>query len=114
MGYRRRRACPAESSQPAAGSESWPRCWLGSARCWRFANAAWRHPWRISVPPDFDPSFQVPNWGWWIVLYFFFGGVTGGVFFAAAWLDLFGDDLDRRAMRLGYLLAFPLVVLSAV
>ena len=64
------------------------------------------------MPPDFNPSFQVPNWGWWIVLYFFFGGVTGGIYFAAAWLDLFGDALDRAAMRLGHLLAFPLILLS--
>lgn len=66
------------------------------------------------MPPDFNPSFQIPNWGWWIVLYFFVGGVTGGVYFAAAWLDLFGDRSDRPAMRLGHLLAFPLIMVSAV
>jgi formate-dependent nitrite reductase membrane component NrfD len=65
------------------------------------------------MPPDFNPSFAVPNWGWWIVLYFFAGGVTGGVYFAAAWLDLFGDAADRPAVRIGHLLAFPLIVLSA-
>ncbi len=62
------------------------------------------------MPPDFNPSFQTPTWGWGIVLYFFFGGVTGGVYFAAAWLDLFGDANDRTAMRLGHLLAFPLIL----
>ena len=66
------------------------------------------------MPPDFNPSYQVPNWGWWIVLYFFFGGVTGGVYFAAAWLDLFGDLRDRAAMRVGHLIAFPLILLSAL
>jgi formate-dependent nitrite reductase membrane component NrfD len=66
------------------------------------------------MPPDFNPSFAAPNWGWWIVLYFFLGGVTGGVYFAAAFLDLFGDANDRAAMRLGYVLAFPLIILSAV
>ncbi len=66
------------------------------------------------MPPDFDPNFQVPNWGWWIVLYFFAGGVTGGVYFAAAWLDLFGDQTDRAAMRLGHVLAFPLILVCAV
>jgi formate-dependent nitrite reductase membrane component NrfD len=65
------------------------------------------------MPADFNPSFQIPNWGWWIVLYFFLGGVTGGVYFAAAWLDLFGDPNDRAAMRLGHLLAFPLIIVSA-
>jgi protein NrfD len=66
------------------------------------------------MPPEFNPSFQSPHWGWWIVLYFFFGGVTGGVYFAAAWLDLFGDVRDRVAIRWGHLLAFPLVILSAI
>ena len=66
------------------------------------------------MPPEFNPSFQVPNWGWWIVLYFFFGGITGGTYFAAAWLDLFGDERDRGAIWLGHLLAFPLLLLCAV
>jgi formate-dependent nitrite reductase membrane component NrfD len=66
------------------------------------------------MPPDFDPSFQIPNWGWWIVLYFFLGGLTGGVYFAAAWLDLFGDSTDRAAMRLGHLIALPLVIVCSV
>jgi len=66
------------------------------------------------MPPDFNPSYQVPNWGWWIVLYFFFGGVTGGIYFAAAWLDLFGDANDRAAIRLGHLLGFPLIIICSV
>lgn len=66
------------------------------------------------MPSDFNPSFASPNWGWWIVLYFFFGGVTGGIYFAAAWLDLFGDPADRAVMRLGHRLAFPLIILSSL
>lgn len=66
------------------------------------------------MPSDFNPSFAPPHWGWWIVLYFFFGGVTGGIYFAAAWLDLFGERSDRGAMRVGYRLAFPLIILSAI
>jgi formate-dependent nitrite reductase membrane component NrfD len=66
------------------------------------------------MPPDFDPNFQAPHWGWLIVMYFFVGGVTGGVYFAAAWLNVFGDEADRFAMRLGYLLALPLLVLCAI
>src|SRR6266496_1283131 len=65
------------------------------------------------MPPDFNPSYQIPSWGWAIVLYFFLGGVTGGVYFAAAWLDLFGDANDRAAVRLGHVLAFPLIIVSA-
>jgi protein NrfD len=66
------------------------------------------------MPPDFDPNFEVPRWGWWIVAYFFVGGIAGGVYFAVAWLDLFGDVNDRAAMRLGYLVAFPLIVVSGL
>lgn len=62
------------------------------------------------MPADFNPSFAAPHWGWWIVLYFFFGGVTGGIYFAAAWLDLFGDAHDRPAIRTGHLVAFPLLL----
>jgi len=66
------------------------------------------------MPPEFNPSFQTPGWGWWIVLYFFVGGITGGMYFAAAFLDLFGDARDRGAIWLGHILAFPLLVLSSV
>jgi protein NrfD len=66
------------------------------------------------VPADFDPNFQIPNWSWWIVLYFFVGGMTGGIYFASAWLDLFGDVTDRAVMRIGHLLALPLIILSAL
>jgi formate-dependent nitrite reductase membrane component NrfD len=66
------------------------------------------------MPPEFNPSFQSPDWAWWIVLYFFVGGITGGVYFAAAWLDLFGDGRDRVTMRLGHLLAFPLIIVCAI
>jgi formate-dependent nitrite reductase membrane component NrfD len=66
------------------------------------------------MPPDFNPSYVTPNWAWWIVLYFFVGGLTGGVYFAAAWLELFGDQSDRAAVRLGHVLAFPLILVSAL
>jgi protein NrfD len=66
------------------------------------------------MPADFNPSFQVPNWGWWIVLYFFLGGITGGILFTASWLRLFGEPADRPAVRLGHLLAFPLILVSAI
>ncbi|MBV9172879.1 MAG: polysulfide reductase NrfD [Chloroflexi bacterium] len=66
------------------------------------------------MPADFNPSFQVPHWGWWIVLYFFLGGITGGILFAASWLNVFGDAGDRPAARLGHLLALPLILVSAV
>jgi formate-dependent nitrite reductase membrane component NrfD len=66
------------------------------------------------MPPDFNPSFAIPRWAWLVVLYFFVGGVTGGLYFAAAWLDLFGDRNDRLAVRIGHILAFPLIIVSAL
>ncbi len=66
------------------------------------------------MPPEFNPSYQSPDWAWWIVLYFFFGGLTGGIYFTAAWLDLFGDEGDRPLLRVAHLLAFPLLLVCAV
>ncbi|MGE5818825.1 MAG: NrfD/PsrC family molybdoenzyme membrane anchor subunit, partial [Deltaproteobacteria bacterium] len=55
-----------------------------------------------------------PDWGWLIVLYFFFGGLAGGCYFLAPLIDLFGRPEDRPLARLGYYIAFPCVILSAL
>jgi formate-dependent nitrite reductase membrane component NrfD len=55
-----------------------------------------------------------PHWGWWIILYFFFGGLAAGSYFIATLLELVGDPRDDDAVRLGYRLAFPLVVLCGL
>ena len=55
-----------------------------------------------------------PHWRWWIVLYFFFGGLAGGCYFLAALIDLLGRPADRPLARLGYYIAFPLVVLCGL
>ena len=55
-----------------------------------------------------------PEWGWLIVLYFFFGGLAGGCYFLAVLIDLLGRPEDRPLARLGYYIAFPCVVLSAL
>jgi formate-dependent nitrite reductase membrane component NrfD len=55
-----------------------------------------------------------PHWRWWIVLYFFFGGLAGGCYFLAVLIDLFGRPADRPLARLGYYIAFPLVVLCGL
>jgi len=52
-----------------------------------------------------------PEWSWLVVLYFYFGGIAGGSYFIAALIDLFGDEADRPLARLGYLIAFPAVLL---
>lgn len=55
-----------------------------------------------------------PHWGWYVILYFFLGGIAGGVYFIATMLDLVGDPRDEDAVRLGYFLAFPLVVICGL
>src|SRR6266704_479992 len=50
---------------------------------------------------------ESPHWRWFIVGYFFLGGLAGGSYFIATMMDLFGRD--RRLVRLGHLVAFPLV-----
>src|SRR5512133_1460683 len=55
-----------------------------------------------------------PHWGWYIILYFFLGGLAAGSFFIATMLELVGDPRDEEAIRLGYLVAFPLVVVCGI
>ena len=55
-----------------------------------------------------------PDWGWLIVWYFFFGGLAGGCYFIAVLIDLFGRPEDRSLARLGYYIALPCLVISAI
>lgn len=55
-----------------------------------------------------------PDWRWLIVLYFFLGGIAGGAYFLGGLMDLFGRSTDRPLARLGYLIAFPLVVICGL
>ena len=55
-----------------------------------------------------------PHWGWWVVLYFFLGGLAAGCYFIATMLEMVGDPRDDDAVQLGYLIAFPLVVLCGL
>ncbi len=57
---------------------------------------------------------EPPHWRWLIILYFFFGGLAGGCYFIASMLDLMGRPSDRPLARLGYLLAFPTVVVCGI
>lgn len=57
---------------------------------------------------------QPPEWRWLIVGYFFVGGLAGGCYFLAALLDLVGSPRDRALARLGYLVAFPAVVVCGI
>lgn len=55
-----------------------------------------------------------PHWQWLIALYFFFGGLAGGSYFVAALIDFAGRREDRPLARIGYLIAFPCVLISGV
>ena len=55
-----------------------------------------------------------PDWGWWIILYFFLGGLAAGCYFLATLIELFGHEEDRPLARIGYRVAFPLVLVCAV
>ena len=55
-----------------------------------------------------------PHWGWYVILYFFLGGLSAGSYFIATMLALTGDSRDRETVRLGYMLAFPLVVACGI
>lgn len=55
-----------------------------------------------------------PGWHWYIILYFFLGGLAGGCFFIAVLIDILGRPEDRPLARLGYYLAFPLVLVSGL
>lgn len=55
-----------------------------------------------------------PHLGWLIILYFFLGGLAAGSYFIATMLELVGDPRDEEAIRLGYLIAFPLVVVCGL
>jgi formate-dependent nitrite reductase membrane component NrfD len=55
-----------------------------------------------------------PHWTWWIICYFFFGGIAGGAFLMAAVADFFGDGESAPVVRIGYLLAAPLIALCGL
>jgi formate-dependent nitrite reductase membrane component NrfD len=59
-------------------------------------------------------ELQIPNWEWWIVVYFFVGGIGGGAYFTSAIIELVGRPADRPIARMGYYIAFPLSLVSAV
>src|SRR5262245_21872853 len=55
-----------------------------------------------------------PEWHWLIIAYFFIGGLARGCYFLAVLIDFFGRPSDRPLARLGYLVAFPAVVVSGL
>jgi formate-dependent nitrite reductase membrane component NrfD len=71
----------------------------------------------LALQWQINPESGVPlpgRWGWYVVLYFFVGGLTAGCYAIASALSALGDPRDRDAVRIGYGLAFPGVILCAV
>ena len=66
-----------------------------------------------AIPPSTFFS-EAPDWGWLIVIYFFFGGLAGGSYVLGAMIDILGPREDPPLARLGYYIALPSVVLSAL
>lgn len=66
------------------------------------------------MPPSDTFFTAAPNWSWLVIGYFFLGGIAGGSYFLAALLDLFGNEHDQALARLGYYIAFPLVLACAL
>jgi protein NrfD len=58
---------------------------------------------------EINPYVADPDWRGWIIGYFFLGGIAAGAYVTAALADLFGTSDDRRGVRVGYYIAFPLV-----
>src|SRR5437867_4799695 len=76
-------------------------------------------PWRPAAAEaergrEMRYELTTPEWSWLIVLYFFFGGIAAGCYFSAALLELVGEPQDRAAVRVGHLLAFPLLALCGI
>lgn len=64
-----------------------------------------------------NPQSGVPNpphWGWYVILYFFLGGLAAGSYFIATLLDAADDPRDQEVVRLGYLIAFPLLLVCGL
>ena len=51
-----------------------------------------------------------PHWQWNIILYFFLGGLAGGCYFLATLIAIVGRPEDMKLARLGFYIAFPLVL----
>ncbi len=54
---------------------------------------------------------RAPEWEMYIVWYFFLGGIAGGSYFTAAIADNFGGRRDREIAKVGYFIAFPMVLI---
>ncbi len=59
-------------------------------------------------------SNPLPYWEWWIVIYFFVGGLGGAAYAVACLLDVLNLGSHRPVIRIGWALAVPVALISAV
>lgn len=57
---------------------------------------------------------QPPHWEWYITFYFFFAGIAGGSYALSTMMRLWGTPRDEPLARIGYLIAFPLVIVCGI
>jgi formate-dependent nitrite reductase membrane component NrfD len=55
-----------------------------------------------------------PDWTWYILFYFFLAGLSGGSYVIATLLRHWGEPSDEPAARLGYLIAFPIILVCPI
>src|SRR5262245_40254474 len=67
----------------------------------------------MTVLADAEHFVRDPDWTWYILFYFFLGGLAGGSYALATLLRLSGR-LNEPAARVGYYLAFPLLLVCPV
>lgn len=66
------------------------------------------------MPPAAEHFVGPPHWEWYILGYFLFAGLSGGSYALAALLRHWGTGRDEAAARLGFLVAFPAVLICPV
>src|SRR6266511_3166446 len=55
-----------------------------------------------------------PDWTWYILFYFFLAGLAGGSYVIATLLRHWGEPSDEPAARLGYTVAFPIILVCPI
>lgn len=66
------------------------------------------------MPPASEHFVGPPHWEWYILGYFVFAGLSGGSYALATLLRHWGTGRDEEAVRLGFLTAFPAIVVCPI
>ncbi|MBO0690860.1 MAG: polysulfide reductase NrfD, partial [Candidatus Dormibacteraeota bacterium] len=68
----------------------------------------------VLMPPASEHFVGPPHWEWYILGYFVFAGLSGGSYALATLLRHWGTGRDEEAVRLGFLTAFPAIVVCPI